>query len=107
MLRKYANRPGLTSAAGIGLTELYGPNAARRPLMGFFQNQMRDDAERHAPGYSAPSVMSYDRTYPTGAQTSGDSYPEFYNRRSSQGYSTGFDNRPFSEPDRRSNDYED
>jgi hypothetical protein len=105
MLRKYASRPGFATAAGIGLTELSGLNAARRPLMGFFQGQVRDDAERHAYDYSAPSVMSYDRPYPTYPQTGVGTPPEFYNRRSSQGATTGFDYRPFSEPERQPDDY--
>jgi hypothetical protein len=105
MLRKYASRPGLATAAGVGLSELSALNATRRPLMGFFQGQVRDDAERHAYDYSAPPVMSYDRSYPTYPQTGGDTPPDFYNRRSPQGYTTGFDNRPFSEPERLPDDY--
>jgi hypothetical protein len=91
MLRSYAKRPGVATAAGV-VTGL-----ARNPLMGFFRDQAKRDAERHRGPQSMPLVMPHDRgSAPTSQYSSQDPYA--LQSMFSQRRSTGFDNRPFSEP---------
>jgi hypothetical protein len=91
MLRAYAQRPGVATAAGIAT------GLARNPLMRFFQDQTKRDAERHKGPQSMPMVMPHDRGIAPSTQSAPQD-PYGTQHLFSQRRTTGFDNRPFSEP---------
>ena len=91
LLRSYAQRPGVATAAGVAA------GLARNPMMSFFRDQAKRDAQRHNGPQSMPLVMPHDRgSAPSQSYSSQDPYA--LQSMFSQRRTTGFDNKPFSEP---------
>lgn len=92
LLRQYARRPGVAALAGgtVGFS--------RQPLMRFFENQARADAERHRSPQQTPLVQAGERRRVPFDGYQAQYQPSDTSNLFSQRRSTGFDNRPFSEP---------
>jgi hypothetical protein len=108
LLNSYAKRPSVVGglAATVGVADLAAANALRKPLMGFFS----EVSKTNQPQNGVPLVRPEHSRQRHPAQDHADRYAggqEWQSLGRSQRPTTGLDYRPFSEPSRQPDMYED